>query len=154
MESNSNSLLDSFSRSLVLNKMKSLRYGHLSFSDNDQEQSFGDEGSFLKAKIIIHDRKFYSELIFGGSLGAAEAFMMGYWECDDLTTIVRILLMNRSVLDGFDSGFGSFFKQKTAYEISLGLVGSEMCIRDSLQDAHKMGIFLAIILALESEFQK
>ena len=110
MESNSNSLLDSFSRSLVLNKMKSLRYGHLLFSDNDQEQSFGDEDSLLKAKIIIHDRKFYSELIFGGSLGAAEAFMMGYWECDDLTTIVRILLMNRSVLDGFDSGFGSFFK--------------------------------------------
>ena len=24
-----------------------------------------------------------------------------------------------------------FFKQKTAYEISEGLVGSEMCIRDS-----------------------
>ncbi len=23
-----------------------------------------------------------------------------------------------------------FFKQKTAYEFSLGLVGSEMCIRD------------------------
>ena len=79
MESNSNSLLDSFSRSLVLNKMKSLRYGHLSFSENDQEQSFGDKGSLLKAKIIIHDHKFYSELIFGGSLGAAEAFMMGYW---------------------------------------------------------------------------
>jgi len=26
-----------------------------------------------------------------------------------------------------------FFKQKTAYEISLGLVGSEMCIRDRNQ---------------------
>ena len=64
MESNSNSLLDNFSRRLVLNKMKSLRYGHLSFSDNDLEQSFGDEDSLLKAKIIIHDRKFYSELIF------------------------------------------------------------------------------------------
>ena len=110
MESNSNSLFDSFSRSLALNKMKSLRYGHLSFSDNDQELSFGDESSSLKANIIIHDRKFYSELIFGGSLGAAEAFMMGYWKCDDLTTIIRILLMNRSVLDGFDSGFGSFSK--------------------------------------------
>ena len=36
--------------------------------------------------------------------------MMGYWKCDDLTTIIRILLMNRSVLDGFDSGFGSFSK--------------------------------------------
>ena len=28
-----------------------------------------------------------------------------------------------------------FFKQKTAYEISLGLVGSEMCIRDRTQSA-------------------
>ena len=27
----------------------------------------------------------------------------------------------------------NFFKQKTAYEIGSGLVGSEMCIRDSLQ---------------------
>ena len=26
-----------------------------------------------------------------------------------------------------------FFKQKTAYEISLGLVGSEMCIRDRVR---------------------
>ena len=30
------------------------------------------------------------------------------------------------------SVFFFFFKQKTAYEISLGLVGSEMCIRDRL----------------------
>ena len=28
--------------------------------------------------------------------------------------------------------FQFFFKQKTAYEISLGLVGSEMCIRDRI----------------------
>ncbi len=30
-----------------------------------------------------------------------------------------------------ESGLFFFFKQKTAYEVSLGLVGSEMCIRDS-----------------------
>eukprot|EP00831_Metopus_contortus_P049850 TRINITY_DN41484_c0_g1_i1.p1 TRINITY_DN41484_c0_g1~~TRINITY_DN41484_c0_g1_i1.p1 ORF type:complete len:133 (+),score=31.45 TRINITY_DN41484_c0_g1_i1:57-455(+) len=29
-------------------------------------------------------------------------------------------------------GFIFFFKQKTAYEMQRGLVGSEMCIRDSL----------------------
>ena len=29
--------------------------------------------------------------------------------------------------------FFFFFKQKTAYEISLGLVGSEMCIRDRVK---------------------
>ncbi|GAB5868646.1 hypothetical protein JMUB7539_27110 [Staphylococcus aureus] len=29
-------------------------------------------------------------------------------------------------------GMGNFFKQKTAYEMSASLVGSEMCIRDSV----------------------
>ena len=31
-----------------------------------------------------------------------------------------------------------FFKQKTAYEIGVRLVGSEMCIRDSLKPHHKI----------------
>jgi len=30
-----------------------------------------------------------------------------------------------------------FFKQKTAYEVRLSLVGSEMCIRDSIIEAHE-----------------
>ena len=30
-----------------------------------------------------------------------------------------------------------FFKQKTAYEIRLSLVGSEMCIRDSLKESEE-----------------
>ena len=36
----------------------------------------------------------------------------------------------------FITQFFFFFKQKTAYEIGSGLVGSEMCIRDS--SAHMM----------------
>src|SRR5674476_1634267 len=38
--------------------------------------------------------------------------------------------------------FFFFFKQKTAYEISACLVGSEMCIRDSVEPApgaHRVG---------------
>src|SRR5678809_676062 len=35
-----------------------------------------------------------------------------------------------------------FFKQKTAYEISACLVGSEMCIRDSIRAARSIDIFL------------
>ena len=34
--------------------------------------------------------------------------------------------------------FVFFFKQKTAYEIYYGLVGSEMCIRDSLKACEKI----------------
>ncbi len=46
----------------------------------------------------------------------------------------QVLVQSRSVqvLKGLVSSVFFFFKQKTAYEISLGLVGSEMCIRDRL----------------------
>ena len=37
--------------------------------------------------------------------------------------------------------FFFFFKQKTAYEVQYGLVGSEMCIRDrSIEDHHMIPI--------------
>ena len=34
-----------------------------------------------------------------------------------------------------------FFKQKTAYEIYYGLVGSEMCIRDRVKMANQIADF-------------
>ncbi|GAB5859718.1 hypothetical protein JMUB7529_28360 [Staphylococcus aureus] len=37
-----------------------------------------------------------------------------------------------------------FFKQKTAYEICACLVGSEMCIRDSISDAIRITSHITI----------
>eukprot|EP00831_Metopus_contortus_P074778 TRINITY_DN68333_c0_g1_i1.p2 TRINITY_DN68333_c0_g1~~TRINITY_DN68333_c0_g1_i1.p2 ORF type:complete len:115 (-),score=34.88 TRINITY_DN68333_c0_g1_i1:32-376(-) len=47
-----------------------------------------------------------------------------------------------------------FFKQKTAYEMQRGLVGSEMCIRDSLEEIlfHAIFLFLYILLFLKDPF--
>ena len=42
-----------------------------------------------------------------------------------------------------------FFKQKTAYEISACLVGSEMCIRDSTRKGKSMGNRLIFLYQLE-----
>src|SRR5680860_1830269 len=44
--------------------------------------------------------------------------------------------------------FFFFFKQKTAYEIGVRLVGSEMCIRDSLYDAWLMHDQLRAVFGL------
>ncbi len=52
----------------------------------------------------VHDPRFYSDIAFGGSIGAGEAYMQGYWSVNDLTALVRILLLNREVLDGMESG--------------------------------------------------
>ena len=39
-----------------------------------------------------------------------------------------------------------FFKQKTAYEIRLSIVGSVMCIRDGLQHVLDLLVFLGLLL--------
>eukprot|EP00825_Cyclidium_porcatum_P046810 TRINITY_DN7460_c0_g1_i2.p1 TRINITY_DN7460_c0_g1~~TRINITY_DN7460_c0_g1_i2.p1 ORF type:complete len:175 (-),score=20.00 TRINITY_DN7460_c0_g1_i2:270-794(-) len=46
-----------------------------------------------------------------------------------------------------------FFKQKTAYEIMPSLVGSEMCIRDSI-NAEYMGLFQQLANKLTMHLQK
>src|SRR6185369_3256813 len=58
----------------------------------------------LSATVHVHDRRFYSEIAFGGSIGAGEAYMQGFWSVDDLTALMRILLQNRGVLDGMEGG--------------------------------------------------
>ena len=45
-----------------------------------------------------------------------------------------IVQINYEASCGLD-GLVVFFKQKTAYDIQYGLVGSEMCIRDSRADS-------------------
>jgi len=52
----------------------------------------------------VHDPRFYSEIAFGGSIGAGEAYMDAYWSTDDLTAVIRILVSNRDVLDGMEGG--------------------------------------------------
>lgn len=60
----------------------------------------------LTAHITVNDPRFYSEVAFGGVLGAGEGYIHGYWDCSELATLVRILLRNRNVLSTMDSGFG------------------------------------------------
>eukprot|EP00831_Metopus_contortus_P000518 TRINITY_DN10195_c0_g1_i2.p2 TRINITY_DN10195_c0_g1~~TRINITY_DN10195_c0_g1_i2.p2 ORF type:complete len:145 (-),score=54.38 TRINITY_DN10195_c0_g1_i2:23-457(-) len=42
-----------------------------------------------------------------------------------------------------------FFKQKTAYEMQRGLVGSEMCIRDRVSTQSTWGVFQMVIAGKE-----
>ena len=43
-------------------------------------------------------------MAFGGSIGAGEAYMAGIWSADDLTALIRIIVLNRGVLSGMEGG--------------------------------------------------
>ena len=98
--------LDRIARRIILRRIGALQVGRLEIIENGSRLSLGNPAAAgqLSAAIRVHDPAFWSELAYGGPVGAGEAFMRGYWSCDDLTRVVRIMLRNREVLEGMDVG--------------------------------------------------
>lgn len=91
-------------RAQVLDRLAGIRRGYLTLEDEGGVNTFGDPAAELSARIFVRDPAFYTTLAVRGSVGAAEAYMDGAWECDDPVTLVRLLLLNRDVLDVFETG--------------------------------------------------
>jgi cyclopropane-fatty-acyl-phospholipid synthase len=98
-------ILERFARPLVLSRLKGIVNGRLSIEDGGERFEFGDKSSTdLAATLRVHDRRFYSDLALAGSLGAAEGYIAGSWSTDDLTALVQIIIRNRAVMMGLDTG--------------------------------------------------
>lgn len=52
------------------------------------------EACQLRAIVTIHDPRAYRRIAFGGTIGVGEAYMAGDWSADDLTTLIRIFVLN------------------------------------------------------------
>lgn len=93
-------------KSQVLKRLQALRIGKLTIVDGDHRHVFGQAGQpALQATIFVTDPRFYGEIAFGGSIGAGEAYMLGYWHADSLTNVVRLMVVNQSVMDTLEGGY-------------------------------------------------
>ena len=102
-------LLNQLAKRIVLSKLENMNTGLLQIVDEGQIFQFGEPDlSDLKSTITVRDASFYSSLAFGGSVGVGEAYVRGDWDCNDLTTLVRLFLINRDVVDDVDKGSSSF----------------------------------------------
>ena len=97
-------LLDRLGCRALVSRLGGLARGRITLIDGDGRETFGTTGDPLHATVVVHAPAFYGDAVFGGSIGAAEAYMSGLWSCDDLTTLARILIRNRDVLDGMELG--------------------------------------------------
>ena len=98
--------LESLARRVVRARLQSLRNGQIVFTENGRHESFGavTDDLPLTVQLTVNDPRFYSDIAFGGAVGAGESFIHGCWSCDELTTLVRILVRNRDVLLDMDGG--------------------------------------------------
>lgn len=92
---------------LLRARLAQLEHGRVTFEDGGHSETFGrlTARCQLACTVHIHHPHSYSEIAFGGSIGAGESFMAGDWSTDDLTALARIFVVNRQVLDGMDGGF-------------------------------------------------
>ena len=96
------SLWQSVARRAVLARLRGLSRGTLVIEEAGRILHFGHGAPELH--VQVRRPAFWPQLAFGGSVGAGESFMVGDWNCDDLTGLIRLLLANRAVADGMDRG--------------------------------------------------
>jgi len=91
---------------MVLSRLEKLQLGRIAISENGKQVEFGQSTPEfpVTAQLRVTSPKFYSAIAFGGSIGAGEAYIHGYWACNDLSELLRILIRNREVLEEMDSG--------------------------------------------------
>lgn len=91
-------------RRAVLQRLEKLNRGKITLIDAEGCHSFGEysEAFPLQATVHIHDPRCYRQIALRGSIGAGEAYMAGDWSCDDLTALIRIMVLNREVMDGLE----------------------------------------------------
>jgi cyclopropane-fatty-acyl-phospholipid synthase len=94
-------------RRLLLGRLAELKHGEIRLIEQGVEQRFGerDRHCSLSATVWVDHPRFFADVAFGGSVGAGEAYIQGLWRCSDLVALVRILVLNRELLTGLDSGW-------------------------------------------------
>ena len=115
--------MKNFIKKQVLQHLQQLQEAQLTIHAPDETYVFGDEQADLKAVISLHNENFYSDVAFQGSVGAAESYIAGDWDCDHLTHLIQIFVRNRALLDDMEGGsarikntllkVGHFFNKNT-----------------------------------------
>ena len=102
------SYMKAFIKKQVLKHLSDLKAAQLNIKTDNDVMVFGDQTADLQATIKLHNENFYADVAFQGSVGAAESYIAGDWDCDDLTALIQIFVRNRDLLDDMEGGSAKF----------------------------------------------
>ena len=96
--------LDRFLRQRMHQQLAGFGHGQLVIQDPLGTLQVGQADSGPSVTLQIHDPGFYRALATHGSVGAGQAYMDGLWQCSDLVALIQLLVRNRDLLDGMETG--------------------------------------------------
>ena len=101
------SVFDRLARQVCFSRFQQLQCGEVRLIDGVERHGFGKRSDTfpLSVTVRVHNARFYKAVAFGGDVGVGEAYVNGFWSCDDLTALVRIMVRNRHLLDTMDRGW-------------------------------------------------
>lgn len=104
---NNKPLVSRIARNLVVQQLNRLEDGLLTVRESGYEDLvFGDgDTRHQPAELIIHDHSTWRDLLTGGSIGAAEAYVSGDWSTPDLVALLRFFTRNVDRMNEFEDRY-------------------------------------------------
>ncbi len=99
------SFWDAMAKKALLKAMSHISKGRLVLEDNGEVYEFGEpaDEAELIAHVFIHHPSTYKDILFGGSIGSAEAYMLGSWSSSSLLDVIRLMTLNLDMLNKMDN---------------------------------------------------
>ena len=122
-------ILDKVARKIILDYFKEIKEGQITVKENSDHMVFGEvTPKFpVKATIEVQNSRMYMDIAAKGLNGSADAFIKGWWTCDNLTNLVRIFTRNRDTANKFESGIANL----AIWALKL----SHSCRRNNLKES-------------------
>ncbi len=91
-------------RKLAIGFLQRMTRGHLLLHEGaDRVECGQQQANELSVQLQVRSPHFYRRSIVGGSIGAAESYIDGEWNCEQLTDFIRLMLRNEHVLQRVES---------------------------------------------------
>jgi cyclopropane-fatty-acyl-phospholipid synthase len=97
---------DRLFRRVALQRLQRLEHGRLTLVDAEGSHDFGQPNAVCPLQVTLHvyHPRAYTRLALRGSIGVGEGYMAGDWQCDDLTGLVRLFVLNQEASLGLEHG--------------------------------------------------
>jgi cyclopropane-fatty-acyl-phospholipid synthase len=99
-----------WAQKFIFKLLSKIQYGQLTIRDAKGIHVFKGSAGLTThvVSIDIHNAKVYKKVLLNGSLAAGETYVEGYWDVDNLTKFIEIIIKNTEIFAKIDGNFAKF----------------------------------------------
>jgi cyclopropane-fatty-acyl-phospholipid synthase len=118
-------------------RLMASRLGHGALTVVDQGRSHTYGSGLPEATMVVHHPSVYSAILCEGSVGFGRTYVDGLWDCDDLTSLVRILSVGLRPVTSVQDRIGQWWGSATDWARRLRPPGPQ-ADRDNIQSHYDL----------------